>query len=77
MSAKILKLAAPRGMSTCEASECGLPVSATSAARKSSNRLLISSATPSSIATRSLTDSSPHGPDSAALAAATAASTSA
>jgi len=45
VSAKTLKLAAPRGMSMCEASETGLPVSATSACRKSSKRRVISSAT--------------------------------
>ena len=77
VSAKIWKFAAPRGMSTCEARCWGLPVSAISACRKSSKRRLISTATASSIFTRSTTDSRPQGPFRAACAARTAASTSA
>src|SRR5260370_30626865 len=72
VSAKILKLAAPRGISTWEARLFGLPVSATSAARKSSKRRMVSSATASRRATRSLTDIVPHGPSLGARAAATA-----
>jgi hypothetical protein len=49
MSAKILKLAAPRGMSMCEARLFGLPVSAHSASRKSSKRRLISPAAPDEV----------------------------
>ena len=77
MSAKILKLAAPRGMSMCEASERGLPVSASSAARKSSKRRLISSATACRSSARLTTLIRPHSPLSAARPAATASSTSA
>ena len=60
----------------CEARETGLPVSAISACRKSSKRLLISATMASSMLQRSTTDSLPQGPFRAALAAATAASTS-
>ena len=41
VSANTLKLAAPRGMSRWRASDIGLPVSATSASRKSSKRALM------------------------------------
>jgi hypothetical protein len=77
MSAKTLKLAAPRGMSMWLARLRGLPVSASSAARKSSKRRLISSATACSSSARRTTLILPHSPFSAARPAATAASTSA
>src|SRR6476660_8674085 len=76
-SAKVAKLAPPRGMSTWLATEYGLPVSRTSASRKSSNRLLMPSAMARTIVARSACGIFPHGPLRAARAAATAASTSA
>jgi hypothetical protein len=76
-SANTRKFAAPRGMSMWLAIDTGLPVSAISAARKSSKRRSISSATAWSMALRSLIGIDPHAPPSAARAAFTAASTSA
>jgi len=76
-SAKILKFAAPRGMFTWALKWCGMPVSAISAATKSSKRRVISFATAYSSSTRSATVKRPQLPSSAARPAATARSTSA
>src|SRR5208283_5291344 len=77
VSANILKLAAPRGMSRWRARLGGLPVSRHSAARKSSSRALMPSATLARMSVRSATVILPQGPWRAALAARQAASISA
>ena len=74
-SANVAKLAAPRGISRCDAISICFPVSKISARRNSSDRSDILAASLRRIVPRSLADNFAQGPFKAAFAARTAMST--